>query len=109
MRREAEIVDALVDLLIQITLKIARKAKKRVEKEIVASGAFLVRGKTGLLYRIAEAASEHPDGIVREVIFPVASKETIDKLVKEYRASKGYDEEVHSVVRADRMCYPSRT
>lgn len=98
-RREAEIVDALVDLLIQITHKIARKAKKRVEKELVATGAFLVRGKTGILYRIAEAASEHPDGIVRDVIFPIASKETIDKLVTEYRASKSYDEEVHTAMR----------
>lgn len=108
VRREAEIVDALVDLLIQITRKIARKAKNRVEKEIVASGAFLVRGKTGILYRIAEAASEHPDGIVREVIFPVASKETIDKLVKEYRASKGYDEEVHSAMRGSYGSYYRR-
>ncbi|MBV9949960.1 MAG: DUF4158 domain-containing protein, partial [Myxococcales bacterium] len=107
-RREAEIVDALVDLLIQITRKIARKAKNRVEKELVASGAFLVRGKTGILYRIAEAASEHPDGIVREVIFPVASKETIDKLVKEYRASKGYDEEVHSAMRGSYGSYYRR-
>ena len=99
MRREAEIVDALVDLLIQITQKIARRAKRRVEKQFVAAGALLVRGKTSILYKIAEAASEHPDGVVREVIFPVASKETIDKLVKEYRASKGYDEEVHTVMR----------
>jgi hypothetical protein len=52
MRREAEIVDALVDLLIQITQKIARKAKKRVEKEFLAAGAVLVRGKTGILYAL---------------------------------------------------------
>jgi TnpA family transposase len=99
VRREAEIVDSLVDLLIQITHKIARKAKTRVEKKYVAAGARLVRGAKGILCRVAEAASEHPDGIVKDVIYPVASKEMLDKIVKEYRAGKGYDEEVHSAMR----------
>jgi hypothetical protein len=100
VRREAEIVDGLVDLLIQITQKIARRAQRRVEKEYLAAGTLLVRGKTGILYRIAEAASEHPDGVVSDVIFPVASKETLDQLVKEYRASTGYNKELHMMMRS---------
>jgi hypothetical protein len=30
-----------------------------------------VEGKTGLLFRIADAALGNPDGIVREVLFPL--------------------------------------
>jgi TnpA family transposase len=107
-RREAEIVDALVELLVQITHKIARRAEKRVEKEFIAAAATLVHGKTGILYRIAEAASEHPDEIVRDVIFPVASPEIIGKLVQEYRALNGYSEEVHSAMRGSYGSYYRR-
>jgi TnpA family transposase len=98
VRREAEIVDSLVELLLQITHKMAKKAKKRVEKEFLAE-AIQVRGKKGILYRIAEAAHEHPDGVVSKVIFPVVSAETIAKLVEEYRAGSDYDHEVHSAMR----------
>ena len=108
VRRAAEIVDGLVELLVQITHRITRRAERRVEKDFAAAGALLVRGKTGILYRIAEAASEHPDGIVHEVIFPVASQETIEKLVKEYRASKGYDQEVYTVMRGSYGSYYRR-
>ncbi len=46
-----------------------------------------VQGKTTLLFRIAEAADQTPDGTIREVIFPVAGEQTISELVKEYRSS----------------------
>ena len=41
VRREAEIVDALVELLVQIAQKITRKAERRVEKEFLAAGTML--------------------------------------------------------------------
>jgi TnpA family transposase len=97
--READLVDGLVELLLQITHKMVRKAERRVTETWVAEFEA-VRGKTSLLYRIAEAAAQEPDGIVRDVIFPVASEETIEKLVKEYRASRArLKEQVHTVLR----------
>jgi len=97
--READLVDGLVELLIQITHRMTEKAERRVVEELLAD-VQSVRGKTGLLYRIAEAAAEKPDGVVRDVIFPVASEETIEKLVKEYRASGArFKEQVHTVLR----------
>jgi hypothetical protein len=41
-----------------------------------------VEGKTGLLFRIAEAALQHPDGIVRDVLFPLAGESTFAALVQ---------------------------
>jgi TnpA family transposase len=97
--READLVDGLVELLMQITHKMTEKAERRVVEEMLAD-IQAVRGKTGILYRIAEAAAEKPDGVVREVIFPVAGEETIAQLVKEYRASGArFKEQVHTVLR----------
>jgi len=97
--REAGLVDGLVELLMQITHKMTEKAERRVVEEMLADFQA-VRGKTGILYRIAEAAAEKPDGIVREVIFPVAGEETIGQLVKEYRASgTRFKEQVHTMLR----------
>jgi hypothetical protein len=76
------------------------RAERRVDEELLDE-MRRVRGKEGILYRIAEAASEQPDGTVREVIFPVASEDTISELVKEYRASDGpYKRKVHMVIRS---------
>ena len=46
-----------------------------------------VHGKTTLLYRIAEAAVGDPDGIVREVVYPVVGEQTLRDLVKEFKAT----------------------
>jgi len=83
--REAEIIDGLVDLLISITHKISAQAERKVISELVGD-LTKVHGKTNLLFRIAEAANDHPDDTVRDVIFPVAGEQTIADLVKEYRS-----------------------
>jgi hypothetical protein len=63
--RSAEITDALVDLLIELVHKIGARADRRVEKELTED-LKRVRGKEGILFRLAEAAVEHPDDIVRD-------------------------------------------
>src|SRR5207302_9763007 len=71
--RAQEITDGLVDLLIHIVHKIDVRAEKRVEQEYL-NEFKRVANKEGILYRIAEAAVEHPDEPVREVVFPVYSR-----------------------------------
>ena len=39
-----------------------------------------VRGKAGILFRVAEATVGAPEGGVREVIFPVAGEHTFEVL-----------------------------
>lgn len=70
--RSQELTDGLVDLLIQIVHKIQVRAEDRVEQEYVTQ-LKRIAGKDTILYHIAEAAVEHPDEPVREVVFPVAS------------------------------------
>src|SRR5260370_3353748 len=98
--REAEIVDGLIELLLEITHRITVRAERRVVEELLEEYRQ-VRRETGLLLPIAEAAVDNPDGIVREVIFPVAGEQTFAALVKEYRASgKPQNRRIHTAIRA---------
>ncbi len=53
------------------------KAERRVVEELVEE-AREVRGKAGILFRVAEAAIGRPEGVVREVIFPVVGEQTFE-------------------------------
>jgi Domain of unknown function (DUF4158) len=55
-----EITDGLVELLIGIVHKIGTRAENRVESELLAD-LRRVGGKEGILFRLAEAAVDHPD------------------------------------------------
>lgn len=74
--RKQEVADNLVELLINLIHKIGIKAEKRVEKQIIGE-IKRVAGKQSLLFRLAETALEHPAGIVREVVYPVVSEQTL--------------------------------
>jgi Domain of unknown function (DUF4158) len=85
--REREITDTLVDLLISTVHRINARAEKKIVDEFVKDFER-VTGKERMLFRIAEAAIEHPGDAVRKVIFPVAGGEqTLQRLVAEYRSS----------------------
>ena len=84
--REREIADGLLDLLVRLVHKIGARAEKRVEKELLED-LKKVAGKTNLLFRMAEAAVDNPEGAVREVLHPVVGEQTLKELVKEYKGS----------------------
>jgi TnpA family transposase len=97
--RRQEITDTLVDLLIQIVHRIGVRAERRVAQALLEEVRH-VSGKTTLLLQIAEAALEHPDGIVKEVVFPIASEQTLKDLVKELKASgPAYRKSVYTFMR----------
>lgn len=84
--RAREITDSLVELLIATVHRIAARADKRVTEELV--NAFKrVTGKENILFNIAEAALDRPDGLVREVVFPAVNggEETLRELLHEYK------------------------
>jgi len=62
--RGQDLTDTLVDLLLEIVHHIASKAETRVEQQLIEE-LKRVAGKNGLLCRLAEAALEHPDGIIK--------------------------------------------
>jgi hypothetical protein len=84
--RGQDLTDTLVDLLLEIAHHIASKAETRVEQQLIEE-LKRVAGKNGLLCRLAEAALEHPDGIIREVVYPVVSEQKLRDLVKEFKST----------------------
>ncbi|WP_232784526.1 hypothetical protein [Carbonactinospora thermoautotrophica] len=85
--RQSEITDALVELLIGLVHKINARAEKKVERELTED-LKRVRGKESILFRLAEAAVDHPDETVRRALFPVVGERTLRELVAEAKANE---------------------
>ncbi|MGV9599487.1 Tn3 family transposase [Streptosporangium sandarakinum] len=85
--RKAEMIDGLVELLIQLVHKISVRAERKVEREI-GEEFRRVHGKNGILVRIAQAALDLPEELVREVIYPVAGPRTLADIVAEAKANE---------------------
>lgn len=106
--RHREIVDDLVELLIRTVKRIGARAEKKVISEVIDEFKK-VRGKDQLLYKIVSAAWEQPDGIVRDVIFPVVGENTIRDIIREHKYSgPSYRRKVNTRMRASYRNYYRR-
>lgn len=95
-----EITDNLIELLIQIIHRIGVRAERKVDKELL-NDFRRVNGKTNLLFQMADAALNNPDGIVRNVLYPVVNENTLKALVKEFKnTGSKYRQKVYTVMRA---------
>ncbi len=98
--RSQEITDKLVEILIQIIHRINARAERKVTKELL-DDFKKVSGKTGILFQLAEAAMDKPDGVVKEVIYPVVGETTLKNLVREFKSTgTAYKEKVYTVMRS---------
>ena len=86
--REREISDTLVELLISTVHRVAARAERKVTNELVAEFKR-VHGKENILFRVAEASLNTPDGTVRRVVFPAVTggEQTLRDLVNEFKTS----------------------
>lgn len=83
--RKQVVTDTLIELLISIIHKIGSRAEHRVDKAVVKE-VKRVQGKSRLLFDVAAAAIDHPDGKIREVIYPVAGEQTLREIIQEFKA-----------------------
>ncbi|MFE2442277.1 DUF4158 domain-containing protein [Streptomyces sp. NPDC059426] len=103
--RQAEITDALVDLLVALVHKINARAERRVEKQLTAE-LKKVRGKEGILFKLAAAAVDKPDEVVRRALFPVVGEKTLRELVAEAKANeKVFKAKVRTTLRCSYSSY----
>jgi TnpA family transposase len=84
--RSRTLTDGLIDLLIETIHRIGARAEHRVDRELL-DDLKRVAGKQNLLFNVAGAALENPDGIVRDVVFPVVGEQILRDLVKEAKAT----------------------
>jgi TnpA family transposase len=97
--RARSLTDDLVDLLIETIHQIGARAERKVERELL-DDLKRVTGKQNLLFELADATLAHPDGIVRDVVFPVVDEQTLRDLVKEWKATgPTYRTTVRTVIR----------
>jgi hypothetical protein len=98
-RRQSEITDALVDLLIGLVHKVNATAERRVERTLT-DDLKRVRGKQGILFRLAAAAVDQPDETVRRALFPVVGEGTLRDLIREAEANeRAFRAQVRTVLR----------
>lgn len=65
---------------------IGARAERKVERELL-NDLKRVSGKQNLLFELAGATLDQPDGIVREVVFPIVGEQTLRDLVKEWKST----------------------
>jgi TnpA family transposase len=97
-QREQEIIDTLLDLLINLIHRIEKRAVQTVNKEVLQD-AKRIGGKHKLLYEVAQASLEKPDGTVKEVIYPVVGEKTLHDLVEEFKSGGSYEQKVQVLMR----------
>ncbi len=97
-RRGHALTDSLVELLIDTVHAIGARAERRVEQQVL-NELRKVSGKNNLLFEIANASLAQPDGIVRQVIFPVVGEQTLRDLVREWQSGPLYRKSLRTTIR----------
>jgi len=96
--RKRELTDNLIDLLLATIHRIASRAERRVEKELL-NDIKRVSGKHNILFHVAEASLSQPEGVVKEVVYPVVGEETLRDLVLEWQSTgKAFKSQVQTVI-----------
>ena len=97
--RARSLTDDLVDLLIETIHRIGARAERKVERELL-DDLKRITGKQNLLFELADATLAQPDGVVRDVVFPVVGEQTLRDLVKEWKATgPAYGVTLRTVIR----------
>ncbi len=96
--RRQEITDTLLELLINIIHKIGSRAVHRVNKRVIKE-VKRVRGKNKLLFDMASASLDHPEGKVKEIIYPIAGEQTLRDLIQEFKLFGSYEQQVQTIMR----------
>src|SRR5262249_12616380 len=84
--RAMEVTDEVTSMAIELIHRLDVRSENLIHREWL-NELERVDGKMQILSHVAEAVVEHPDGIVREVIFPRVKEETFRNLVAEFRVT----------------------
>jgi hypothetical protein len=99
-QRRQQVTDLLLDLLLQVIHNLGTRAEKKIDQRQFVQFRK-VRGKARLLFKLAEATVDQPDGIIKEVVYPVVGQKTLQELVAEFKAiGFEFDREVQEQMRS---------
>ena len=80
--RQRDVTDDLVDLFIRVLKDIKVRAEHKEEKRVL-NDFIRVDGKQQLLFNLSEAMLAHPEGIIKEVLYPIVGEARLKALVEE--------------------------
>ncbi len=80
--RQREVTDDLVDLFIRVLKDVKVRAEHKEEKRLL-NDFIRVNGKQQLLFDLSEAMLKYPDGIIKEVLYPIVGEARLKALVEE--------------------------
>jgi TnpA family transposase len=84
--RTMEVTDDVVRMMLESIRRIETQTEKHLHRALLQD-IKRVAGKVQLLFRVAEAVVEAPDGTIREGLFPRVTEATFQELVAEAKAS----------------------
>lgn len=84
--RASEVTDDVTRMTIEIIHRLDSKTEQQLDRELLRD-IKKVEGKVQILFRVAEAVTEKPDGKVRDVIFSRVKEEVFRSLVAEFKTS----------------------
>jgi hypothetical protein len=99
--RSQLLTDNLANLFVQLIHKIKKSSETHIIKKIVAE-IKRVDGKFDILYTLSHIAAAHPEGIIRDVIYPKVSQGTLIDLSEELRCkgSRWYQTQIQIKMRS---------
>jgi hypothetical protein len=80
---QQKITDNIIRSFMELIRRIEKKADKSLEKKLIKN-IKKVYGKSNILYKIAKASTENPDGTVEEVVFKTVSHDILKRIVEEF-------------------------
>jgi len=87
--RQREVTDDLVDLFIRVLKDIKVRSEHKEEKRLL-NDFIRVNGKQQLLFDLSEAMLKYPDGIIKEVLYPIVGEARLKALVEEAKQTGSF-------------------
>lgn len=106
--RKEQLTDKLIDMFNRIIRNVIHKSEKRIVKKLI-NDVKKVYGKEIILFHIAEACLDQPDGTIRDKIFPIVGRDKLKNIIDEYK-KKGpkYQSLLHQQIRSSYASYYRR-
>jgi hypothetical protein len=83
--KQQDVTDNIVRSFIELIRRIEKKADKSLEVKL-AKNIRKVYGKSNILYKIAKASTENPEGTIQNVIFKAVGADVLKRIVEEFDA-----------------------
>lgn len=105
--RTTEVTDYIVRMMLDFDSQGRHITERQLNRELLHD-IKRVEGKMQILFRVAEAVLEEPDGTVREVVFPRVKEQTFQHLVTEFKYTRPQYRLIHQFYMRNKHLHHSR-